>query len=136
MRTKRETPLDICPDLDCVRSGQCRARRPEQKCRKFHMTVDERRIQIAEQLEAILAEDLAKNPGRVMRDMSDEDVRYEARKALAEVLIQFGKRIPSSMIPPDTGSDHLRKLREESDRLYGRKGVADTPPLDQAERTS
>jgi hypothetical protein len=134
MRTKRDVPLEVCPNLDCVRSGQCRARRPEQECRKFHMTVDERRIQIAEQLEAIHAEFLADNPGHVPRQMSEEDLRYELRKAVCEAAIALGNSGAAAHLPPAKSftSEEMRRFREGKSPNWN----AETPLLDRPEGTS
>jgi hypothetical protein len=134
VRTKRKVPLETCPDLDCVRSGQCRARRPEHECRKWHMTDDERRHEIAGQLQAFNKEFLAENPDYMPREMSDEDVRYEVRKALAQIGIELGVPGAASRMPPANSytSKELQRFRQGKSPAR----EAETPLLDRPEGTS
>jgi hypothetical protein len=134
MRTKCKVPLATCPDLDCVRSGKCRARRPEHECRKLHMTVNERRHEIAEILEAYHREFLANNPGHVPRGLSDEDALYEARKAIVEACIEAGISGAAAQMPPSNSftSEELRQFREGK----APKRAEEIAPLDPPEGSS
>jgi hypothetical protein len=52
----RETPLDVCPDPVCRRSGLCHAIHADARCRKFYMTGDEWHQHFAETLENLWIE--------------------------------------------------------------------------------
>jgi hypothetical protein len=47
----RETPLDICPDPSCKRSGICHS--TDTRCRKLYMTDDERREKLVHKLRTL-----------------------------------------------------------------------------------
>ncbi len=52
----RETPLDVCPDPVCRRSGLCHSIYASSPCRRFFMTDDEWRNDLADTLERLWVE--------------------------------------------------------------------------------
>ncbi|MGH6907413.1 MAG: hypothetical protein ACREDX_06085 [Aestuariivirga sp.] len=47
----RDTPLAVCPNLGCRRSGQCMGEARGQNCERFYIDEDEWRYALAEKLE-------------------------------------------------------------------------------------
>jgi len=88
----RETPLDVCPDLVCRRSGLCHAIHANARCRKFYMTDDEWRDQLSDTLErlwiewggdpAMIGKDLPEPPPEAMaelrRVLQEREAEYDA----------------------------------------------------------
>lgn len=78
----RERVLKVCPDINCRRSGQCRAAVSDIPCARTHEDIDEARYQLAAKLDRLRRE--YAGTGEAL-DPADPEFQYKLDRRLGEL---------------------------------------------------